>query len=326
MNKNKDLLESFRDFLNSSYQNKKELISILSNILKAEPISISRRLNGNIQFTIREMGMICESLNISIDHLLTKEPDSILLSMNLLMPSSSGLLESLEKEIEESKKKLKKIENKPIHVGYVFDSIPIEFIAPYPNLCKFFYYRWAYYFSDEYIHRDYSNWSIPPSIKQNQEELIDFRNNFFESIFYIWDYPVISNIAREIAIFKQMGIISDEDALEIKQSLHSMLYDIESLIINEEAKNSVERSSFELYISNIKIGFTCIYYDCKEDSFIHYNLPFSQTTRIENNIDAFNKVYRWVNSIKKISTLISGSGAIYRRIFFEEQHKIIDSN
>ena len=98
-----------------------------------------------------------------------------------------------------------------------------------------------------------------------------------------------------------------------------MLNDIEARITNEDFE---EDSSFELYISNIKIGVSCIYYESPADSYINYSLPFARTS-IQENTNAYGKVYQWINSIKKISTLISGSGAINRRIFFDEQHMCV---
>lgn len=322
----KDLLEKFRDHLYLHYPNKKELVSVLADILNMESVSISRRLNGKIQFTVREMGIVADKLNISIDNLIKEktDSDSILLSVKLLMPSSSESLESLVKEIETSKNKLKKMLEDPLRAGYIFDSLPVEFFAPYQHLCKFFYYKWAYYFTDENIHMDYSNWLIPDSIKELQAELVSCQHNF-QSIFYIWDNPLIINLIREIDVFAKMRIIKDEDILLIKEDLHHMLNDVEMNIANEGSREKNGGPSIELYISNIKIGVSCICYDSQDYSFVNYGLPFAQAS-LQEDVYAYNKVYQWINSIKKISTLISGSGAINRRIFFDEQHKIIDNS
>lgn len=315
----KDLPEKFVGYLHSNYPQKKELVSLLADILKIEKESVSRRLNDKVQFTAREIGIIAEKLDISLDQLLKRKSDSTLMSLDLIMPLSFDSIEKLVNEIGLNTNRVKELSYESLRLGYIFSSLPIEFYSPYEHLCKFMYFKWAYRYTKESLSLRYKNWQIPPEINFYHEELIDCRNNL-ESIFYIWDNPVIWNLVQEIDLFHKMRVISSDDVLLITKDLHSLLDNIEMGIrgiINEE-------KSFDLYISSINIGVSCVCYYSKDCSLIEYNEPFAWSV-ILGNTETFNKIYNWINSMKNVSTLISGSGAIDRRIFFDEQHKIVDS-
>ncbi|MDU1906377.1 MAG: helix-turn-helix domain-containing protein [Dysgonomonas sp.] len=316
----KDLLEKFVDHLLVNYSPKKELVPELANILKMEKESVLRRLNGKVQFTIKEMGLIAQKLNISIDTLLCDKTKSTLLPVELLMPLSQRSMNTLIDEIEMVKNTiLKDTLNKPCHLGYIFNSLPVEFFSPYDYLCKFMYFRWAYFFTDTSLGSGYKKWQLPQKLEMHHKDLVDYWNNF-ESAFYIWDNPVIWNLMKEIGLFYKMKILDEDDVLLIKKDLHDMLNNIESCI--EERKNR-DVTPFDLYISSVNIGMSCIYYYSDDQYLIDYQTPFIWSGLHKNN-ESFDKINTWINSMKKVSTLISGSGVIDRYIFFDEQHKIVD--
>jgi len=319
----KDLHDKFIGYLHSIYPKKRELISILTDILKIERESISRRLNGKVLFTVREIGKIAEKLDISLDHLLNKKSDSTLLSLDLIRPLSLNSIDSLIKRIKLHKNTLEEIGGKPLHIGYIFDSLPVEFFSVYSNLCKFMYFKWVRHFTTENLHIDYTGWKLPEVINEYHR---DIRNIWkkSESIFYIWDNPVIWNLTKEIDLFYRMRILNENDVFLIKQDLHNLLENIEMRTANNIENCESSENQFELYISSVNIGVSCIYYYAPGFSLIYYNTPFAHSDLYED-IEAFNNVYKWINSMKKVSTLISGSGAMERRIFFDEQHKIIDN-
>jgi len=318
----KDLLEKFVNHLLVNYSPKKELVLELANILKMEKESVLRRLNGKVQFTIKEMRLIAQKLDISMDILLCGKTKNTLLPVELLMPLSQRSVDTLVDRMEiVMDMVLKNTLNKPSHLGYIFSSLPIEFFSPYDHLCKFMYFKWAYFFTDTSLGSDYKKWQLPQKIQLYQKELIDYWRNF-ESIFYIWDNPVIWNLTKEISLFYKMKILDEEDISLIKKDIHDMLDKIESCI--EERKNG-DVAPFDLYISSVNIGMSCIYYYSDDHYLLNYQTPFLWSDFHRNN-ESFDKVNAWINSMKKVSTLISGSGVVGRYIFFDEQHKIVENN
>lgn len=314
----KDLLDKFRDYLFDNYPNKKERLNLLSDILRMDKEPVARRLSGKVQFTVKEIGIIAKRLDISVDNLINNKSHTFALPLDMLMPFSVESMDTLVDYIGYAKEKLKKISDGHIHMGCIFNFLPVEFYISNKNLSKFMYFKWAYYFTKGNLNMNYVQWQPPSQINTFHEELLGCWNNF-ESVFYIWDYLVIWNLVKEIQLFFKMHIINQQDISLIEKDLHTMLNNIEEYI-NQEKKGKV----FDLYISRINIGVSLAYFTSGENSLIDYKTPFIESKLCEDN-EAFNKTYEWMNSIKKISTLISGSGAMDRRIFFDEQHRIIDN-
>lgn len=321
--KEKDLHEKFISHLCSLYTSKKELTYVLEDILKIERESISRRLNGKVLFTVREIGKIAEKLDISLDCLLKEGMQFVNLPINLIMPSSMESNDLLLKIIEENQKRLSDMRKiASFHIGRVFDSLPTEFFIPYENLCKFIYFKWMYYFLKDKFSINYDTWQPPKQLDSYHEELMNIWESS-RSIFYIWNNPVIWNLVKEIDFLYKMRILSDESKDLIKRDLHGFLTNAEIRTSTAREDSVSLGKSIDMYISSINIGFSCTYFQSEPESFIYYRTPFSYT-HIYRDAKTFDIVCEWLNSMKKVSTLISGSGAIERRSFFNEQHKIVD--
>lgn len=316
----KKFLEYFRDSLYARYS-EKELVSLLADILRVDREPVARRLHGKVLFTADEVGLIAREMGISLDDLINKKPGSVSLSLDLLKPLEPASIDAFTKDIKDMQDKIKKMSGKPLHIGHIFSSLPLEFYGMYKYLCKFLLFGFKYHFTSDNSKLKYENWQFPSWFETSYKELSWYLTNT-KSVSYIWDKPVIWNLVKEIELFYQLKIVNDNEVLLIKKDLHDMLDNIERYISNIES-DKLHRS-FELYISNIHIGFSCAYCYTDEYSLVSYRMPFAWSMPHSNTID-FEKVYIWMNSMKKVSTLISGSGAINRRIFFEEQHTIVDN-
>jgi len=315
---NQDLHQKFIYYLESAYPKRKDLVSLLADILKIERESVSRRLNGRVLFTVREMGIIAEKLSISIDHLSNKKLDGAYLHMNMIIPLSknsfSPLIEVMKLNIEEIKGMCKD----SLNIGCIYDSLPVEFFARLKHLCRFMYYKWAYYYVVN-IGKSYNEWQIPQEIIECGNELRHYWNEF-ESVFYILDNSIIWNLMNEVDFFFKMQILSKEDVSLIRADLHVLLDYIE-----EYTKTQTNNGqSVDIYVSSIHIGMSCSYFLSSKKSFINFSNSFMNCLLCDDS-NVFNKVYEWINSMKRLSTLISGSGALERRVFFKKQHKIVDS-
>lgn len=318
----KDLHEKFVSYLHVCYPRKRELISLLTDILILERESVSRRLNGKVLFTVNEIGKVARCLNVSIDRLLEKNQNPPLFPLNLIMPLRLESIDVLIEQIDKNKEKLKCVEEYPFEVGHIFDSLPVEYFMSYTYLCKFMYFKWAYFFVGNNSFKDYNTWRVPLQIYDYHDELIKCWNNY-DAIFYIWDNPVIWNLVGEINLFYKMRILNEKDVALIKKDLHDLLDDVEMRTKETGNGKDISKKNADLYISSVNIGVTCIYFQSPEISFIHYKPPFALPA-LYKDAESFNLIYDWINSMKRVSTLVSGSGAVERRIFFDKQHEIVE--
>lgn len=67
-----NLHDEFIAALHEKVPKRSELVIRISDLLCIEKESASRRLNGRVSFSIREMGILASELGISIDGLLRK--------------------------------------------------------------------------------------------------------------------------------------------------------------------------------------------------------------------------------------------------------------
>ena len=82
-------------------------------------------------------------------------------------------------------------------------------------------------------------------------------------------------------------------------------------------------SETDFLVSSINVGFSSSYFFSgkKHLALFQTNFFFSM---IQDSEDNFNKIKEWINSLCHISTLLSRSGRIERRLFFNTQYRIID--
>jgi len=322
--KGKDLHVIFLNYLHLSYPSKKELTDILADILKIDRESIARRINGKVLFTVKEVGKIADKLNISIDYLLSKQNDSIFLPLNMTMPQTMESADDFVSMFYNDTHYFDQIKEKtPIHIGYLFDTLPVEFSFPYQHLHKYLCFRNMILFIKNQLFEKYSIWQIPEKIIEHQSKLITcFQNS--ASIFYIWNNPVIWNLMKDIKFTYKLRMINYEEVEKIKTDLHKLLDDL--LAKAKEVTNDADiiKQTPDLYISNININFSCGYFNTPTETLIQYHTPVPYY-KLCKNTKEFHTVYNWLHSMKKLSVLISNSAIIQRNLFFEEQHEIIDA-
>lgn len=319
--KKTDLLDSFIDVLNQKTPKRSELISQIADILKIEKESASRRMSGKVQFTIREMGILAQEMNILIDALIQPDQNYTPIFFRMDNPrifiSMNDLIDSIEANILE----LQIGESNDQEMGMIFASLPVEFFIPYPTLCKFMYFKWGHHFIGSKEFEDFTSWKLPEKLNTIHYDIMKFYRKY-RNIYYIWDRPVIWNLMKDIRYFNTIHILTPEDVFSIKKDVLQMLNDVENMA-NGTRESPLNNGNIEIYISSLNIGISSIYYSSEEYYFSLFNTYFLHSAMQKGEM-AGEKVKAWIHSLKKISTLISGSGEKERMLFFEEQRQILD--
>ncbi len=312
-------------FINALQQkiNKRScLVSFISETLEIERESASRRLNKSVNFTIEEMGILALKLGISLDGLLYSNGEHFHFpSFVMHSPMKLESINSLEFKIESDLESLSRvILSEPAEYGAIFTYPPLEFLLPYKFLLKFTYFKWGYYYTNSSHFDNYATWEVPNNFFKLNERLVKIIRKL-DKAFYIWDNCVIWSFVKDITYFASIGSLNKDDLKQIKAELHNMLYHFEEMLKN----NSILKGPKEIdvYISDVNLGAGFSYILSKNNwssSFYTYfvgaefNADYSTTIQLRN----------WMNSMKKVCTLISGSGARERKNFFSQQHKIVD--
>ena len=157
------------------------------------------------------------------------------------------------------------------------------------------------------------------------EKIINAHKKLSESIrkvgktYFVWDSNVFQSVVKEIKYFAGLNLISTSDVMYLKNELQQLLTDLEHLSIKGEFNEGHE---LYIYLSNIDFEATYSYVSRKD-----YQISLFRVYSI-NSMDSQSPQIcqiqkNWIQSLKRHSTLISGSGEAQRIAFIEKQRTII---
>lgn len=319
MKNNIDLHDEFVDALFRKEPKRAELVKLVASVLKIEKEPASRRLNKTVLFSVREMGLLVRELNLSVDSLLHKDSLYQMTPILLEKPMSLRSMDDLGDVLELHVNNAMEIVKEDSELGSVFDTLPFELLTAYPELLKFSLFSLGHYFIPSGEFDRYGEWEVPLRLielfKTHEEHVFENIHDFT----YIWNDTLIWHFVRKLNYFYAMHVINQQDRELIIGALHAMLTDLEARI---RSKADDPRVAF--YIANVNMGMTAWYHISPVNSSALLRSNFCVSALIRNR-EYCEAIKEWILSLRSLSTLISGSGHKERRLFFDEQHKIIDN-
>lgn len=317
-----NLHEAFIKALYEKKSKRSDLVSLISDVLRIERESASRRLSGKVQFSIQEMGSLAKELNISLDALLYTTDNYQWVPLMLQYPMTVKSIDTLCDMIDADFKRIDKITQRPTESGAVISTLPIELFIYHPYLMKFMFFKWGYYFIGTEEFDKFSNWKLPERLARIAKKYEASAGTITRS-FYIWDESLIWALAKEIEKLHIAHAITTEERNILKQELKDLLKNLESFI-KGIYKPHIQITEVDFYVSTPNLGFTCFYLASDTEFTISFEMNFVRSV-FQENYERFVSFKTWMNSLQRTSNLLSKSGQIYRRSFFESQHNILDS-
>lgn len=318
--KSPNLHDEFLNALHYKIPRKSDLTNTVSDILHIEKDSAYRRLSGKVNFSIREVGAISERLDISLDNLMDSAGNYMWFPLALENPMLSSI-DLLFYKTDETLRQISEITTKPAVSGNIYNSIPLEFYISSPVLTKFMFFKWGHYFVGTKEYNDFSRWELPPQLSDLQKKVWEAAR--FDSIYYIWDDAIIWAHLNEVAYLYKMRIITAAEKNQIREAVGEMLRRLEDMLNGNYDPAFCPNPHMDFYVSSRSTGFTFNYYTSESQSLCFFQTNFSHCI-IEGGHESFNKLKTWIDSFKAVSTLLSKSGRVERRIFFDTQHKLVD--
>lgn len=315
-----DLHEEFIQVLYSRLH-KKDIVNTVAEVLRLEKDAAYRRLNGKVNFSVREIGIICTELNISLDGLMHKNDQFTWLPFILEHPVNVRSMDELFDVIDACFVQMSLINPQTGETGNIYSSLPMEFYLHSPVLTKFMLFKWGHYFVGTEEFNNYSEWKLPQRANGLFERLQAVYN--FNKAYYILDDSLFRSLAKEIHYFHKIHVITTQEKKEIKYAFKDMLTKIEHCL-NGTYRPTIEKlQQASFYGCSLPLGFTSNYFMSENMQSIAFHTNFSFCI-VDDDKKTFNKLKNWVDSFRNISTLLSHSGRIERRLFFEEQHRLVD--
>ena len=295
------------------------LANYLTDTLCMGKEAVYRRLRGEVAFTFDEIAVISHNLGISIDQIIGNHlSNRVTFDMNLL--HSSNFLESYYESVERYLRIFHLVnEDQNSELYSATSTIPFTLYSSYEYLSKFRISRWIYQNGKMKTPNSLSDMHVP-------EKIINAHKKLSESIrkagktYFIWDSNIFHSFVKEIKYFAGLNLISTSDVMCLKNELQQLLTDLENLSIKGEFSEGHE---LYIYLSNIDFEATYSYIGRKDFQISLFRV-YSINSMDSQSPQICQIQKNWIQSLKRHSTLISGSGEAQRIAFLEKQRSIID--
>ena len=140
------------------------------------------------------------------------------------------------------------------------------------------------------------------------------------SSFYILDHLVFHYLVTDMLFFASINLITPGELKELQEELMLLLEKLERFT----AKGRHEDTGHEMYIylSNINLD-TSYCYVSSQNCHLSMLKAFTLNVISSFDLETFNRLKSWMNSLKRSSTLITVSGEKERVRFFNDQRQLV---
>ena len=317
--KKEDLHRYLLEVLEKKIPEKAKLVETLMEILFMEKGAVYRRLRGDVPFSFFEVVTIAEQLNISLNNsayinLAQQERFELNIVDYINMNEVDYVVwETYISQISTTK------DDPHSEIAESSNVLPISIYGKFDSLSKYYLFKYKYLFSGTETRVSFSDLVIPERLLHIHRSYFYEAKNFAKTI-YIWDYLLFRYLVTDIHFFLSVNLISMEDIQQIKEELFALLDYIEKIALTGRFEETGNPVSF--YISDVNLDGDYSYLQLN-DLYVSYIRAFILNSVTSSDRSSFTKVKTWIQSLKKSSTLITKSGAVYRADFFEKQRMII---
>lgn len=313
---NKTILAKVLDYIPDNIKP----VNFFMDILDIGKESAYRRLRGEKALSIEELFKLSAELNFSLDEIIGNNKKDAVTFNHIGTPRQShedNLLEFL-RYYESYLNRLISANNADIicTMNHLLNTM----LVGYENLYKFVFYRWIHQMTEAPLNYYYADFVIPTEMKELCSRIAVLHTRI-KKISFIIDNNLFFNLMKEIQYFYIRGLVSEAELNLLKEELHHYMDDIEKMMSRGIDNNG---TSINIYLSVFHINSTTSYgaWDDNEESAFwqHYGYPLF--TR-DKEITYRHK--RWIDSLKKYSTVISKSNELLQADFLNRQRSFISN-
>jgi hypothetical protein len=281
--------------------------------------SVYRRLRGEICFTFDEIATLSLDLGFSVDNIIgTKKSESALFNIHMLQ--NTDYFNIYKNKMLEYGRMFREMSSRPDAEAYMsINSLPYYFYIKYENLSRFRIYKWLHQNQKIGINDKFSEFELSVDIL-NTHKIFYNDIQTIPSTTIIMDNNIFWSAAKDVEYFYKRGLLSEEDLHLLKTELLNMVNRLE-----ESATNGFDEcgTKLSIYYSSVDL----------EASYLHFKSGDRQFAQVRifsiSAIDSYDTrlcgiLKNWIESLKKYSVLVSGSGEIQRFEYMNKQRGYIN--
>jgi hypothetical protein len=297
-------------------------IEYLIKVLEISKESAYRRLRGEIPFTFGEMSKLSLDLDFSMDELIAKPGESrVLVNMQTSLDDNPSTV--FLQRFEQYYKFLLHLENYPnVETVLTLNRIPVIASIYFKNLFKFFYFKWLHQNHETSLKLNYSNVTIPDEMEELRKKAKFSTVNCANKITLILDSNFFTSLVSEIQYYHKRRLINGEDFENLKNDVLGFID-----LLENSAQSGIfgQNVKINIYLSSMNIETSTIHtkYNGNETSFVY---AFSINPISITNPVICGRHKKWINSVKKYSTLITKSNEMLQSEYFDKQREYVNSS
>jgi hypothetical protein len=315
---NKELNDLLVTRVNESIPKNVKTVEYLVGKLDVSKESAYRRMRGDIPFTFNEIAILAHDLNFSTDEVLgSNGGERIFFDLqgnNLFNPEESFY--AVFKEYYKFTEKIIKSNEKEMIIAT--NRLNLCFLTRHETLFKLFYYKWIHHSHNVSINSPFSKVEVPAEIIALKEKFRTLIQKMDNTTFII-DRNIFLSFVREVQYYYSRKLISDQDIIHIKKELTILVNQMEHLM---QKGCSEYGASYNFYLSllDIEANTSWASYDNKVGSFF-WIYAVNPAVICNEKINTMHK--KWLETLKKYSTLITQSNEILQVNFIDKQREYI---
>lgn len=298
---------------------KKDQQAFLKEIMPLGKETIYRRLRGEIPFTFSEACTIANKLKISLDSLVRVES---LNNPSFLLELPSHPYECINRKLQQHEQSYAYfIQNPNLIIKSAFSFVPYSLLLPFDELFRFKMFIYLYQLDFQKAPKSYSEFILPEDMDVRRLSLSQQRPALPKDITIV-DRKIFEYLIDEINFFHSLGILSIAKKHQLKDEMLELLRHFEYLT-SYGIRETGDGESM-IYLSNINLYQSYTYVKGPDFECSYMDGIYSMNTILSTDPRVCKMHEKWIESLKRFSTLISVSGEIERRAFFFQQRKLIE--
>ena len=299
----------------------RKLAEYLADKLALGRESVYRRLRGEIYFTFDEIATLSLDLGFSVDNIIGAKRDEKAI-FNIHMLQDSDYVDIYTSKMLEYGQLFRKMSDRPdSKIQVSINTLPYYFHINFENLSRFRIYKWLHQNQKIGINDKFAGFELPERVKEVHKA---FHKDIQQvpEITIIMDNNIFWSAAKDIEYFYKRGLLSDEELQLLQEELLEIVDMLEEVAMKGVSESGTKVS---IYYSSIDLEASYLHFESGDWHFAQVRV-FS-ISAIDSYDDRLCRIQKeWIESLKKYSVLISGSGEIQRFEYMNKQrgyiHKI----
>jgi hypothetical protein len=268
------------------------------------------------------MSKLSLELDFSMDELVARPGESRVLVNMQTCPDDNPSTAFL-KRFEQYYNFLLHLENYPnAESVLVLNRIPVIAAVYFKSLFKFLYFKWLHQNNEASRRLNYSDLTIPDEIEDLRKKAKFSTANCANKITLILDSNFFVSLVNEIQYYHKRRLVNDKDFENLKNEVLGFID-----LLENSAQTGIfgQNTKINIYLSSMNIETSTIHtkYNGNETSFIY---AFSINPISISNPVMCERHKKWINSVKKYSTLITKSNEMLQAEYFDKQREFVNSS